>query len=641
RDAFAHIDPDAFTTIEAPLERDWSPRDESFVLRASHFTANGTRFDTPIAVYARFEPPEMAMEATLHAEGFLRQNEQGEYSLGVKSPSLMRYDGALRWWEPKAWNRALANALERHAAQHPDEVALAQALVLGRGERLTREMKTSFRRGGTYHLLVFSGLQIAFAAGLLAALLRWLHRPRASDWLLLTFAVIAPLFIGPTASVSRASIGIGLYALSRILKRPTSLENLWCVAALVRLIVEPRDLTDASFHLTYAGAGALMFIGRHLRPRALGYVAAAEAAIAPLTLFHFHQYALGGSVLTFVMSPLIFAMLIVSALACAFPPLFSVIGWLHRVCVWLNALGMSGWFASPPVPALVASAFAALLAIAMLRQRKRAIALIMAMLIPSSAAIVKGIRRRSTANPAVTFFDIGQGDAIALRSGTHTILVDGGRGERILPLLADRGIRTLDAVILSHAHPDHCEGLAAVLANFEVRSIWISPRRFRGDCAAQVLEAARAPIHLVRDGDTLNLGDLHLAAHLADSSFRRSPENNSSVVLTVRAGARSFLLTGDIEKEAELWLSDRSLRADVLKVAHHGSRSSTSQTFLDNVAPRIAVISCGRHNLFGHPHDSVLEALSERHVRTWRTDRDGTIDVVVRAGHLYVTAGSD
>ncbi|HUR82843.1 MAG TPA: ComEC/Rec2 family competence protein, partial [Thermoanaerobaculia bacterium] len=192
RDAFAHIDPDAFTTIEAPLERDWSPRDESFLLRASHFTANGTRFDTPIAVYARFEPPEMAMEATLHAEGFLRQNEQGEYSLGVKSPSLMRYDGALRWWEPKAWNRALANAMERHAAQHPDEVALAQALVLGRGERLTREMKASFRSGGTYHLLVFSGLQIAFAAGLLAALLRWLHRPRASDWLLVTFAVIAP-----------------------------------------------------------------------------------------------------------------------------------------------------------------------------------------------------------------------------------------------------------------------------------------------------------------------------------------------------------------------------------------------------------------------------------------------------------------
>ncbi|HVE72756.1 MAG TPA: DNA internalization-related competence protein ComEC/Rec2 [Thermoanaerobaculia bacterium] len=641
RSAFGTLDPEVFVTIDAPLERDWSPRDESFVLRASRFTIGNTELDTPIAIYARFEPPEIAMEATVRAEGFLRQNERGEYSMGVKSPTLLAYRGSLPRWHPRAWNRALANAMERHAAAHPDEVALAQALVLGRGERLTPEMKKSFRGGGTYHLLVFSGLQIAFAAGLLAALLRWLHKPRASDWLLLTFAVLAPLFIGPTASVSRASIGIGLYALSRILKRPTSLENLWCVAALLRLIVEPRDLIDPSFHLTYAGAGALLFIGRHLRPRALGYVAAAEVAISPLTLFHFHQYALGGSLITFLMSPVIFVMLIASALACAFPPLFHVIGLLHRACTMLNALGMSGWFASPPVPALIASALASLLAIALLRQRARAIVLIVALLIPSCAAIVKSLRQRNVEHPTITFFDIGQGDAIVLRSGTHTVLVDGGRGERILPLLADRGIRRLDAVVLSHAHPDHCEGLAAALAAFEVGRIWISPRRFRGDCAAQVLESARAPIHLVRDGDSLALGELAVRAHVADSRFRRAPENNSSIVLHVSARKRSFLLTGDIEKEAELWLSDRDLRADVLKVAHHGSRSSTTEAFLDNAAPRLAVISCGRHNLFGHPHPSVIESLDARGIRTWRTDRHGSIDVAVRGGHLYVTTRSD
>ncbi|HEX6085990.1 MAG TPA: DNA internalization-related competence protein ComEC/Rec2 [Thermoanaerobaculia bacterium] len=639
--AFDRIDPDRFITIEAPLERDWSPRDEAYVLRASRFTAGGTAFDTPIAIYARFPPPEMAMEATVGAEGFLRRNERGEYSLGVKSPALLAYKGALPRWHPRAWNRALANALERHAGEHGDEVALAQALVLGRGERLTEEMKTSFRGGGTYHLLVFSGLQIAFAAGLLAALLRWLHAPRASDWLLLVFALLAPLFIGPTASVSRASVGIGLYALSRLLKRPTSLENLWCVAALLRLILEPRDLTDPSFHLTYAGAGALLFIGRHCTPRWLGYIVAAEVAIAPLTLAHFHQYALGGSVLTFVMSPLIFLMLIVSALACLFPPLFHVIALLHRLCMMLNALGLSGWFASPPLPALIAGAAAALLSVALLRDRARAIALIAALLIPSIAAVVRFTTQRDVAHPTVTFFDIGQGDAIALRSGTHTVLIDGGRGERILPLLADRGIRTLDAVVLSHAHPDHCEGLARVLASFEVRSIWISPKRFRGDCAAKVLESVRAPIHLVRDGDTLTLGDLHLRAHVADSRFRRAPENNASIVLQVHAAKKSFLLTGDIEKEAELWFSDRGLKADVLKVAHHGSRSSTSPAFLDNVAPRLAVISCGRHNLFGHPHASVTEALDERRIRTWRTDLHGSIDVAVRDGHLYVTSRRD
>lgn len=646
-DAFAHIDPETFTTIEVPLERDWAPRDDSFVLRASHFTANGIVFDTPVAVYARFAPREIAMEATLRGEGFLRLSERGEYSVSIKSPELLSYAGRLRWWQPAAWNRALANRLEAHADAHPEEVALAQALVLGRGERLTDDMRDSFRRGGTYHLLVFSGLQIALAAALLAMLLRWLHAPRASDWLLLAFAALAPLFIGPTASVSRASVGIGLYALARICKRPTSLENLWCVAALLRLIIEPRDLTDASFHLTYAGAGALLFIGKHFGSgrRWLAHAFAAEVAITPLTLFHFHQYALGGSLVTLLMSPLIFAMLIASMLACAWPcdAFFAAIAALHRLCTLLNLGGVSGFFAAPPVMAIVIGACASILAIGLCTGRRRAIAIVLAMLIPTSAAITRSLALRTTPNPRVTFLDVGQGDAIAIRNGATTILVDGGRERRVLPLLADRGITHIDVVVLTHAHPDHCDGLPPVVEQFDVGAVWISPRRFRGDCAARLLDACierHVPIHLVRDAETHAIGAMRIEVALADQTFRRSPDNNASVVLRVDAGRR-FLLTGDIEKEAELALADHDFRADVLKVAHHGSRSSTSAALLDAVLPRIAVISCGRRNLFGHPHASVLEALGERGIRAWRTDRSGSIDVDVRGGKLYVEGRFD
>ncbi|HEX2059105.1 MAG TPA: ComEC/Rec2 family competence protein, partial [Thermoanaerobaculia bacterium] len=486
---FEQFDPERFTTIEVPLERDWAPRDSSFVLRASRFVADGVAFDTPIAVYARFSPPEIELESTLRAEGFLRRNEHGDYTLGVKSPELLSYGGTLPRWQPRTWNRMLANRLERFANAYPDEVALAQALLLGRGERLSEEMRESFRRGGTYHLLVFSGLQIAFAAGLLAALLRWLHAPRVSDWLLLAFAMLAPLFIGPTASVSRASTGIALYALSRILERPTSLENLWCFAALLRLLIEPRDLTDASFHLTYAGAGALLFIGRHLgirRPVAL--ILAAEIAIAPLTLFHFHQYALGGAVLTFALAPLIFAMLIASLVACAFPFVFELIALLHRLATMLNELGFAGWFAAPPLAALLAGAFAALLAIAFLRGRARAIAVIVAMLIPTSAAVVRSMSHRDV-TPRITFYDVGQGDAIALRSGTRTLIVDAGRDRALFPLLADRGVRRVEAVVLTHAHPDHCGGVPELIEQFRAGRVYINPRKFHGVCAARILAA--------------------------------------------------------------------------------------------------------------------------------------------------------
>jgi len=636
---------DEFTIIQAPIEHDWQTRDNhSFVLRASRFRANGTEIEKPLAIYARFTPPEIAMEKLVRVEAILRRNEQGDFIASVKAPQLLSYEGALPRWHPAAWNRILANRLEAHADKHPVEVALAQALVLGRGERLDDALRDSYRRGGTYHLLVFSGLQIAFAAAILAALLRWLHRPRASDWLLLAFSILAPLFIGPTASVSRASIGIGLYALSRILRRPTSLENLWCVAALARLILEPGDLSDAAFHLTYAGAGALLFIGKWFPPRRwLASIIAAEITMTPIVLFHFHQFALGGALLTVLMSPIIFAMLVVCALACAMPcdALFAIIGALHRTCAFLNQFGVSGFFTAPPLASWILAAGLAFLALAFLRERRRAIVIAAAMLIPSVAAIVSFVRERGVDHPRVTFYDVGQGDAITIRSGTHTMLIDGGPGKRILPLLVDRGVRRIDTLVVTHTDADHCEGAVAAIESLDVGEVRISPREFKGDCAQRLLEVKRAPIRFVRDGDVLSLDGIRLTAHIAERSFRHARSNNACIVLHTQIGGRSMLFTADIEREAEIHFDDRDLRADVLKVAHHGSRSSTSRMFLDAVAPRLAFISCGRNNLFGHPHPSVLRALEEHGVRTWRTDRDGTIDLDVRDAKLYVTPGQD
>ena len=634
---------DRFVTVVAPIDHDWSARGDAHILRCDRFVADGVRVDQPLAIYARFTPAEIGTERTVRAEGFLRRNDRGNLGLTVKSPILMRYEGTLNTLSPAAWNRALANRVRPFAGAHPTEVALVEALALGRSERLSDDVRDSYKRGGTYHLLVFSGLQIAFAAALIALALRWLRAPRTADWSLLIFSVIAPLFIGPTASVSRATIGIGLYALSRILHRPTTLENLWCVAALVRLIIAPHDLAEPAFQLTYGGAGALLFAGKAFaagRARWIAYAGAAEMSITPLTLFHFHQYALGGSVMTMLLTPVVFAMLVVSMMICAIPgtPLFWLLGALHSICAFINALAAPVWgfFAAPPLAALITGYALALLAIACLRGRLRAGAILVAMLIPIIAAIIAG--RRDVAVPRLTMLDVGQGDALLLRSPRHVVLIDaGGRlgdshfGEsELLPMLVDRGVRRIDVAVLTHVHPDHCGGLPAVLANLDVGSVWISPRRFRGDCAQRVLAvcSTRAiPIHLVRDGDASVVGAMSLRAFVADRTFKHSAENNSSIVLRAVIGRWSALLTGDVERDAEEMLATRDVHADILKVAHHGSRTSTTTPLLDAVRPRIALISCGLHNTFGHPHPSVVDALRARGVRTWRTDRNGSIDL--------------
>ena len=636
RIALAELESKRFVTITAPVDREWTLRGRVWLLRVRGFVAmQGPRrmvSEDECLIYARFEPPPIGMAKTIAAEGLIGRTAHGAVTLTLKSPRLMRYEEQASWWAPATWNRALAHRLRPHAETHPLEVALVEALVLGRGEHLTEEMRESFKRGGTYHLLVLSGLQIALAAALLAAMLRWLHAPRVSDWSLLAFAVLAPLFIGPTASVSRASIGIGLYAVSRIARRPTSLENLWCVAAMVCLILEPRDLAHPGFQLTFAGAAALLFIGKHF-----GAAVGAELTIAPLTLFHFHQYALGGSLLTIAMTPLIFAMLVVGAIACAIPagPLFDGIAALHAICRWMNDAGAfaSGWFAAPMLAAMVAGYGAALVAIAFARGKRRAVAIAVALLIPVTSAL-----RRDDPVDAVrlTMLDVGQGDALLLRDRAHAMLVDGGLDpRRLIPQLVDRGVRSLDVVVLTHAHPDHCGALPVLVRDFRVRELWITPRRFRGDCALRLLEE-RPNIRLLRDGYTRTLGAMRIEVFLPSRTFKRAADNNASAVLRVHAEMRRILLTGDIEADAERELADRDIRADLLKIPHHGSRSSTTAPFLDAVQPEIALVSCGRRNLFGHPHPFVLRALEERRIRAWRTDRAGAIDVDLRDGRIAV-----
>ncbi|RMH18317.1 MAG: MBL fold metallo-hydrolase [Acidobacteria bacterium] len=240
--------------------------------------------------------------------------------------------------------------------------------------------------------------------------------------------------------------------------------------------------------------------------------------------------------------------------------------------------------------------------------------------------------------------DVGQGEALLLRDGRRAILVDGGGwpqgdlGSRVLvPALAARGVRRLDALVMTHPDRDHCRGLVDLVRQLPVAEVWSSPG-WTPPCAVELISAPGPRWRPLWAGDERRLGRWRLAVlHPPPAASRRrhGGDNDRSLVLAASVHGRRVLLTGDLEAAGErrlLRASREALAADVLKVAHHGSKTSSTAAFLRAVAPRLALISAGRHNPYGHPAAPVLARLEGAGIRVLRTDRGGAVELTIPAG---------
>jgi competence protein ComEC len=246
----------------------------------------------------------------------------------------------------------------------------------------------------------------------------------------------------------------------------------------------------------------------------------------------------------------------------------------------------------------------------------------------------------------VTFLDVGQGDAILIEGPQgHRVLVDGGPGEEAIMQALGRRLplddRRIDLVVLTHPQLDHFGGLPAVLERYDVRAVLASP--LEGETAAYHAwrEAARRsaiPYDEASAGQTVDLGD-GARLHVVSAPRRASDPNEASVVIKLRMGLASFLLTGDTgpAAEASLLHSGADLRATVYKVPHHGSATSASAEMLAAVRPLVDVISVGKDNPFGHPAAGVLERLDGDAL--FRTDRQGDVSVSTDGRRLWVRTG--
>lgn len=255
----------------------------------------------------------------------------------------------------------------------------------------------------------------------------------------------------------------------------------------------------------------------------------------------------------------------------------------------------------------------------------------------------------------ITFLDVGQGDCIYIRlpfGQGHYLIDTGGNMEfekapwqvrdrpyevgrdTVVPFLKSKGVTTIDKLILTHGDRDHAGGAAAVLQELKVLELVLPDRKERNELEKRLVQAAvnkKIAVEFVHAGDSWKVGENYFYVVSPEENSQRE-SNDGSIVLYTKLGGLRWLFTGDLEEggEANLLEENPTLLIDVLKVGHHGSKTSTTEPFLDQISPKIAIISVGENNRYRHPTQEVLDRLANRKIKVIRTDLSGAITYTFR-----------
>jgi len=669
----------------------------------------------------------------------------------IKSAASIERVGDVWVSPPLAWLyswRAFLQA-EIHATFDRETAGVLDAALLGNRYNLSRETAERFREGGTFHVLVISGLHISFIGGVVFLAVQRLTKRRALQFVVPAVVVWAySLAVGAEASVVRAALMFTFAGLAPVLFRQSTSLNGLGAAALVLLVDSPKEIFDPSFQLTFLSVLAIVVVAwpvlqtcsaigawyptretpvppacsrglrrfcellfwserkwkkeiarsphryrlfkpplaalleRYRVQACLRYIFAAvivsgavQLLLLPLMIIYFHRLSPASLVLNIVVGVLLAALTAVAlvalllsqlglTLAAPFFKLANMIDWLmvHSIDPFasLNVASLrlpeySGWLSF-----VYLLYYVPLLVLVVTGAKRWVESLAIAQVLLVAVLIVHPFSALADGKLRVDFLDVGQGDAVVVTlPDGRTLLVDGGGttethrantdrrsiGEAVVSeYLWWRGLDRIDYVLPTHADADHIDGLNDVLRNFAVNAALVARSPLNDPeyaKFAQTLAATDTHVTTIQAGDLIRMGEVQIellwppaAAHANEPS-----RNNDSVVLRLTFGRRSLLLTGDIEKSGEraLVAAGKQLKADVVKVPHHGSRSSSTPSFVAATKPRVAVVSVGQYSIFGHPHADVVERWQANGAQVFTTGKCGTITVTTDGTALTVT----
>lgn len=562
------------------------------------------------------------------------------------------------------WRAAIGHGID---ARFGPDAPLVRALLIADTRDLPPTLRDRFAAAGLSHMLSVSGLHVGLIAVAVSLLTQIIGvAKRRADALVVAITAVYVLLIGAPLPAVRAAVMLGAHSLSTAIQRPTSAWAVLAVGAMAPLF-DPRAVLDIGYQLSMVGMVALVAAGALARRwswlsrggwrgtlyRSLVASTAATLLTAPLVAAVFGRVSIAAPITNLVAMPIMAVlqpMLFLAAILLPFPaaaqfvadashPLIAAVDRLASAAASVPGASLTVLSDTTSIVLACAAATAFVVA-AVSRFPGRALL---------AGATCLGIISWRPLVPyrsgltELHMIDVGQGDAVALRTTRgRWVLFDAGRdwhggdaGKRdVVPYLASRGGQ-LVGFVLSHPHSDHVGGAASTLHMLQPG--WYYDPGYAGGTPsyrASLLAAQRTQTRWrrVRPGDSIVVDEVAITFLAPDSVWAEtlSDPNDASSVALVRIGGVTFLLTGDAEAAEERWLLAHQqplLRADVLKVAHHGSRTSSIPEFLDAVQPRLALVSVGAGNIYRHPSPEVMQSLATRGTVTMRTDLHGTVVV--------------
>ncbi len=594
------------------------------------------------------------------------------------------------------WFQQNRDKLNQYLKTHfdSDSAALLSAITTGERSVMSEDLKDAFSTTGLAHLLSISGTHFGLFSMLIFGIFRivigsvpyrflqrltiYLTPSQASAIVSLPFMFFYLIISGASIPALRSFIMINIFLLGLLIGRKGFWLNSLLFAAFLICLWEPSAILNISFQLSFL---AVLFIGLCIKEggpqkgsepsgcwqRSIHRVAgmfkntllmslSASLGTTPLVAYYFHYFSIISPAANIFITPFIGFILVPLSLLSAFVFMLSGHYPLQGLIAAITETAIRGvrLFASipaadikmPSFPLIAVIIFYAGVMIYIVKGlgiMLRYVSASVSILVFSGIIALPMISWKD--DMAVTYLDVGQGDAAVIEASGKIIAIDTGRtGKELTSYLRYLGKRSIDALVITHADTDHSGGTSHVSKRLRVKEIWdngllVYPDGPDGFKKTYIRHLERGDV-LETEGLTITV--LHpYKGFYTFSDSEAAAENNDSLVLKVRGKKSSFLFTADAADEAEWDMVHlgRWLKSDVIKVSHHGSRTSTTEDFLGAVSPDIGVISVGRYNTYGYPHRDALERL--RGVRIYRTDRDGAIKITETSEGLEVKTYRD